>query len=150
MPQVIGYNGRNGTDVRQDLFGINMRQWCRNHEEYLRLHVQNTDPRALLDWHMRKLSWLQHERLVHLIVTFLTTVVELTAVVLMLLLPTGNGYAALVALGILVLLSFYLAHYFFLENTVQHWYRLADELHDKAAGSDGNTENPHGDKVTKA
>lgn len=141
MPQVIGHNGRKGPDVGRDRFGINMRQWCHDHEEYLRLHAQDADPRALLDWHMRKLAWLQHERLVHLVVTFLTAVVELTAVVLMLLLPTGSGYAALAALGILALLSFYLAHYFFLENTVQHWYRLAEELHNKASEIDGNPEN---------
>ena len=27
-----------------------------------------------------------------------------------------------------VLLIFYVAHYFFLENTVQRWYRLAEKL----------------------
>ena len=37
-----------------------------------------------------------------------------------------------VYLILLVLLIFYLRHYFFLENTVQHWYHIAEELHDRA------------------
>ena len=28
--------------------------------------------------------------------------------------------------------NLYLRHYFFLENTVQHWYHIAEELHDRA------------------
>ena len=35
----------------------------------------------------------------------------------------------LLAAIFLVLLAAYLWHYFQLENTVQHWYRLADALH---------------------
>ena len=35
------------------------------------------------------------------------------------------------SLPLAVLLAFYFAHYFFLENTVQHWYQLADDLRRK-------------------
>jgi hypothetical protein len=45
--------------------------------------------------------------------------------------PETNPLAAIVMLALAVLLAFYFAHYFFLENTVQHWYRLADELRRK-------------------
>jgi len=33
-----------------------------------------------------------------------------------------------VTLVILVVLFFYVLHYFFLENTTQHWYRLAERI----------------------
>ena len=32
---------------------------------------------------------------------------------------------------IFCLTAAYLVHYFRLENTVQHWYRIAEELHEK-------------------
>ena len=42
--------------------------------------------------------------------------------------PELGIYPALVMLGFAVLLGFYFRHYFFLENTVQRWYRLLDEM----------------------
>ena len=47
-------------------------------------------------------------------------------------LPSTLPVSLVVYLILLVLLIFYLRHYFFLENTVQHWYHIAEELHDRA------------------
>ena len=85
----------------------------------------------LMEVHLEKLRWLQHERLVHLIVLVMTALAELFTVDLALLHPETDPMAAIVMLALAVLLGFYFAHYFFLENTVQHWYRLADELRRK-------------------
>ena len=52
---------------------------------------------------------------------------------------------AAAVLGLAVLLAFYFAHYFFLENTTQHWYRLAEEL-GEALKACGGEEDP-GDKA---
>ena len=49
----------------------------------------------------------------------------------MLLHPEAGIVPALIMLGLAVLLGFYFFHYFFLENTVQRWYRIAEELREK-------------------
>ena len=57
-----------------------------------------------------------------------TVLTELFAVDLAVLHPETNPLAAAVMLLLAVLLAFYFWHYFFLENTVQRWYKLADKL----------------------
>ena len=76
---------------------------------------------------LQKLSFLQHERLIHLIVTMgiLVTVAILGAIAVHfpLIWPV---------LGILfVLETFYLLHYYFLENTTQAWYDRYEEFEEK-------------------
>jgi hypothetical protein len=112
-----------------DKYGINIRQWCREHEEYIERHKDDADPERLLAWHQEKLRCLQHERLVHLVVTLMTVIIELFVIGLVFFLPEGNVYAAVFMLGMLILIAVYLRHYFFLENTVQHWYRIEEELY---------------------
>ena len=82
----------------------------------------------LITDHLQKLEWLQHERLVHLIVTFMVVLAELFVVDLALLHPELGMLPAVIMLAVAVLLGFYFYHYFFLENTVQRWYRLTDEM----------------------
>ena len=105
-----------------DRFGINIKQYCRAHEAALR------EGNVSLEQHLEKLRWLQHERLVHLIVVVMVVVVELFVVDLAILHPETNPPAGIVMLVLAVLLGFYFYHYFFLENTVQRWYKLADQL----------------------
>ncbi|MBR2699517.1 MAG: hypothetical protein IKE76_13100 [Clostridia bacterium] len=108
-----------------DRFGINIKRYCRAHEAEVR--AQKPTP-ALLETHLLRLRWLQHERLVHLIVLVMTVLTELFTVDLALLHPETNPLSAVVMLLLAVLLGFYFWHYFFLENTVQRWYKLADNL----------------------
>ena len=112
----------------RDQFGINMKRYCRAHEAMLSSVPAS---REVMDLHLEKLRWLQHERLVHLVVLVMTAIAELFTVDLTVLHPETNPLAAIVMLALAVLLAFYFAHYFFLENTVQHWYRLADDLRHK-------------------
>jgi hypothetical protein len=115
--------------------GVNMIAWCRAHEKYTDARLAaGDDPAALLAWHEKKLAWLQHERLIHLLVTMLTAGAFLFA--LGAWLYTGSAGVSLLALGLLVLLGFYLVHYFRLENAVQHWYNIAETLHDAAEASE--------------
>lgn len=114
---------------RNDTFGINMKQWCREHEAAVTEAIaQNAVTAELLAQHREKIAWLQHERLVHLIVTVMVVIGELFVVSLVLLHPQLGIYPALFMLGVAVLLAFYFYHYFFLENTVQRWYRIAEEM----------------------
>lgn len=109
-------------------YGVNMRQFCQDHE---RMVEGATITKDLLERHLRKLVWLQHERLVHLIVLVMTVIGELFVVDLVLLHPQTHPTSAIIMLGLAILLAFYTAHYFFLENTVQRWYLLADKLQEE-------------------
>ena len=119
-----------------DKLGINIRRYCTEHEARV---VEALDGRgaseALLRLHLQKLQWIQHERLVHLIVLVMTVLAELFAVDLAVLHPGTNPLAAAMMLVLAVLLGFYFAHYFFLENTVQRWYVLAERLRERVRES---------------
>ena len=108
-----------------DTFGINMKKWCRAHEAFL---AGKAPSEALLALHRERLRNLQHERLVHLVVTLMVVLAELFVLDLVLLHPALGLVPALVMLALAVLLGFYFYHYFFLENTVQRWYRIEDGL----------------------
>ncbi len=115
--------------MKKDTFGINMKQYCRDHDAVVTDAITNNKvTQELIDLHREKIRILQHERLVHLIVTVMVVIVELFVTDLVLLHPELSIYPALVMLGLAVLLGFYFYHYFFLENTVQRWYRLLDEM----------------------
>ena len=58
---------------------------------------------------------------------------ELFTVDLVLLHPELGIVPALIMLGLAVLLGFYFFHYFFLENTVQRWYRIAEEMRERTS-----------------
>jgi hypothetical protein len=59
-------------------------------------------------------------------VTILTAVLLLFVILLYFAVDAGLPGLLLLAI-VTVLLAFYIRHYFFLENTVQHWYVLFDE-----------------------
>ncbi len=118
--------------MKSDRFGIDMKQFCREHEARVTAAVEAGEAtEELLEEHLRMIAWVQHERLVHLIVTVMVVLCELFTVDLVLLHPELGILPALIMLGLAVLLRFYFWHYFFLENTVQRWYRIAEELREK-------------------
>ena len=120
--------------MRNDKYGINMKQFCREHEA----KVTGTEATPeLLEEHLRMIAWVQHERLVHLIVTVMVVLCELFTVDLVLLHPELGIVPAVIMLGLAVLLGFYFYHYFFLENTVQRWYRIAQVMRGKLLRSAG-------------
>lgn len=94
--------------------------------------AQGADPGTLLSWHEKKLAWLQHERLIHLIVLFLTLVGELFIIAAVLFAEATFPYSLILMYLVLIVLIFYVRHYFILENTVQRWYVIVEELHSKS------------------
>ena len=124
--------------MKSDRFGINMKRFCREHEAKVTAAAEagETTP-ELLEEHLRMIAWVQHERLVHLIVTVMVVLCELFTVDLVLLHPELGIVPAVIMLGLAVLLGFYFWHYFFLENTVQRWYRIAKEIREKLLESTG-------------
>ena len=77
----------------------------------------------------KKISFFQHERLIHLIVTFFFALFLLMEIYALFTLPFS--YAPVC--GVLVALFFvlvvaYVFHYYFLENSVQQMYKMRDEI----------------------
>lgn len=117
-----------------------MKKYCRDYEAAaLSALEEGRVTQKVFEAHREKISWLQHERLVHLIVTVMIVFVELF--VLGVVLMTWNILATVVMLGLAVLLGFYFYHYFFLENAVQRWYVIADRMRELLE-SDSNDQNP--------
>ena len=88
-----------------------------------------TDSRELeeiLAEHKDKIAFMQHERIVHFLVTMLFAVV--LAIFMGIVIFTDNPAMLLLVTIILVLLGFYIKHYYFLENTVQKMYRVYDDI----------------------
>lgn len=112
----------------QDHFGINMTQYIKEHETYLHEQLTQThDLKVLIDYHAQKIQWLQHERLIHLIVTALVAILMLFLYGLTLFLIDKLLVLLLLAIVTILFLA-YLIHYFKLENAVQRWYRYADQM----------------------
>lgn len=82
---------------------------------------------ALLALHRQMIQWMQHERLIHLLVTGLVSLLVLFSLALALFLA-GNWLVLLLFAVSAMLLVAYLLHYFYLENTIQRWYRYGYEL----------------------
>jgi hypothetical protein len=112
--------------------------------QYLRLH--ETYIRELLDgrhgelpaerwaearaFHEAQLGRMQHERLIHLIVTLFVALFFLLALGFVAVHTTLPGLIVVPLL--LVLTAAYLLHYFRLENGVQRWYHLGNRLAERA------------------
>lgn len=111
-------------------YGINMKKYVAAHTAHIERRLSQDDRLdELLRLHERKLLWLQHERLVHLIVTGIISIVFLFSIWLFLVLT--QPLVLLLTAIVIVLLGAYIRHYFFLENTVQRWYVLYDRIYEK-------------------
>lgn len=97
----------------------------------LRSRQPPVDPVWLCARHRAAIEFLQQERLAHLLVTLAFALFLLTAVGATLVRP--ELAFPVLALLLLVVEAFYVIHYFRLENAVQRWYRVYDELSRTAA-----------------
>lgn len=111
-----------------------MKDYMKKHEKYIKrlMSEGNKDPAEILSYHRQKIKHMQHERLVHLVVMVLAILVFLFSFTLFYI--TGTIPAALLTIILLVLALFYIRHYYFLENTIQRWYSLADRLEERVNG----------------
>ncbi|MDD6825974.1 MAG: hypothetical protein PUE12_07670 [Oscillospiraceae bacterium] len=78
--------------------------------------------------HLRQIQFMQHERLVHLIVTVLFALIMIICTSVLVI--TESPVFLLLTLLILVLLIPYIMHYYFLENSVQKMYRQYNAMTD--------------------
>ncbi len=100
--------------------------------EYLGDYIKDVDDKIKnknvtekdIENHLIKIKFFQHERLIHLLVTlfyglflFLSVIISLKVWLFLIIL-----YLAL------IVLIFYVRHYFFLENHVQYLYKEYDQM----------------------
>ena len=74
--------------------------------------------------HLIKIKFFQHERLIHLLVTLFYGIFVFLAVII-----AFKTWLFLIILYLaLIVLIFYVRHYFFLENHVQYLYKQYDKM----------------------
>lgn len=99
-----------------------MKEIQRRLEEY----ADQTELEEIFLEHKDKIAFMQHERIVHFLVTMMFAIV--LAIFVCAFLFTENPALFVLVVIIMVLLGFYIKHYYFLENTVQEMYKLYDEM----------------------
>lgn len=93
------------------------------------LKDDSSDFSAIKDELLVKIGFMQHERLIHFLVTILFALlmfISLTAFFI------SENIAMLAAAALMLLLLIpYIGHYYFLENGVQRLYKIYDEINEK-------------------
>ena len=74
-----------------------------------------------------KISFFQHERLIHLIVTLFFSLFAINFMILGVL----SYYFLIIFAILLVFVIFYIYHYYFLEKKVQYLYQIYDKLEER-------------------
>jgi hypothetical protein len=97
-------------------------EFIKTHNASLKRDVMDEN---FLSYHLKQISFLQHERLVHLIVMLFVIFTVLLFFSLFLLL--SNILFLVLFFILLILTMFYVFHYFRLENTVIKWYFIYNE-----------------------
>jgi fatty acid desaturase len=112
-----------------------MAEYLREHirlvEEALRKQKTKIDWKALSEFNRMQIGFFQHERLVHLLITFFFAFMFVSITIAGLMLVSGG--LLIISLILLVMLIFYVWHYFILENGVQKLYRLEKEIQARAS-----------------
>lgn len=80
-------------------------------------------------YHLIQIGFMQHERLIHLLVTLAVTFITLGAYIVSALYPCTALFLLDSILSVLEI--FYMIHYFRLENGVQRWYVIYNQLCEK-------------------
>ena len=88
-------------------------------------HSENEIKDAVYE-HLVKIEFFQHERLIHLIVTVLFSILDIVMLVVSFF--AFNISCVLMLFFFTILLIPYIFHYYFLENSVQKMYKQYDML----------------------
>ena len=85
-----------------------------------------TDWKKILNQHQTMIQRIQHERLIHLLVTIFVGLIMSVASFITLL--TKDVVFLIFVVPLFFLFIAYLFHYRFLENTTQSWYEIEDKI----------------------
>lgn len=83
---------------------------------------------TILENHITKIEFFQHERFIHLCVTLFYALITLIFIALTLI----NIIFVPITIIVTVFLILYIYHYFYLENGVQYMYKQYDKLKELA------------------
>lgn len=107
-----------------------MIDYMKKHENYVREMLENNPAeeklRELLAYHDKQIHWMQHERLVHLIVMLF--VCFFTLLIFGFAMIRTSVPSMILSVILLILSVAYLLHYYRLENRVQKWYLIANQI----------------------
>ena len=110
-----------------------MKKYVVNYLQFINEALSSTktqDYNRLKALHLQQIEFIQHERLIHLIVTCLFSIVIF--ICLMGVICFEKVILIPLLLLLLVLLIPYISHYYFLENSVQKMYEIYNELQKRA------------------
>jgi uncharacterized membrane protein len=88
--------------------------------------TSDADWKSILEDHREMIAKIQHERLIHLLVTIFVGVVMSIASFATII--TRKPDLLIFCIPLFFLFLGYLFHYRFLENTTQNWYLLKDQI----------------------
>ena len=95
-------------------------------KKILSVNNSDTDWKNILENHKEMIAKIQHERLIHLLVTiFVGTVMSISSLIA---LVTKEIYLIIFCFPLLLLFLAYLFHYRYLENTTQNWYIIEENI----------------------
>jgi hypothetical protein len=107
-----------------------MIDYMKKHESYVQEVLANNPDaeklKELLAYHDKQIQWMQHERLVHLIVMLficLFTLLVFGFSIIQTSLPS-----MILSVILLILSGAYIVHYYRLENGVQKWYQISNQI----------------------
>lgn len=92
-----------------------------------KLRNQSIFSKEEIEEHLIKIHFFQHERLIHLLVTLFFGIFTVLSFFFSLLHPL----LLILPFLFVLLLIFYVFHYFFLENNVQYLYKQYDKMKEK-------------------
>ena len=78
--------------------------------------------------HEKMIAIIQHERLIHLLVTIFVGIVMTMSFLITIV--TEKAYLLFLDIPLVLLFVGYLFHYRYLENTTQNWYALTQKITD--------------------
>ena len=116
--------------ITSKLMEVYMDKYLKQHEEKIALAllagVKGFDWQKLKEYHLTRIMFMQHERMIHLMVTLAFAIMLFMTLGIMFAYPRVEILLMLILLG--ALLVPYIFYYYSLENGVQRWYKLADEI----------------------
>lgn len=107
-----------------------MKKMISNYISYVEEIINNKKvDKLFVDDLLLKISFFQHERLIHFLVTMLVAIITVILLIAFMLLE--NIWLLLLFIVFVCLLIPYIFHYYFLENSVQYMYKLYDDVKEK-------------------
>lgn len=104
-----------------------MYKYILNYEKWINEKIEKNDVGCfLLTYHDKQIKWIQHERLIHLIVTLFTAFLFLLSTIAIIFVRLI--LVDLIFCTLIIITIFYIIHYYRLENAVQRWYEISNNI----------------------